>query len=387
MTAPTDPPATRPPEAVVTYCGNVHPGESLAEWLEGHVRAAAGVARASATAGPFPLGVWWPAPVARELAAGGEALACARAALGAHRLAVATANAFPYGGFHDAVVKTAVYRPDWADPRRATFTLDVARAACALAAPGAVVPISTLPLGFGGGDQAAMRRSLAEVAARLAALEAETGVCCVLALEPEPDCLVETAAQALTLIQDVRRTHGETAAVVRHLGVCLDLCHLAVVGEDALAALAALRAAGVPVPKVQVSSCLEARGPSGLERLLGWAEPRYLHQTSAVFADGGRARVLDLDEVRARKAEFARAERVRTHFHVPVFWDEDGELGSTRREVERFLAGLTPPWPLLEIETYTWGVLPGLSGREEDLIAGLAREIAFVRQHLARAGA
>ncbi len=97
----------------------------------------------------------------------------------------------------------------------------------------------------------------------------------------------------------------------------------------------------------------------------------------------GRVRSLYLVEVRRRQAEFAAATVVRTHFHVPVFWDEDGELGSTRQILTDTLRSLDPlRLPILEVETYTWHVLPGFSGRDEDLVAGLAREVAFVRAQI-----
>ncbi len=367
----------------LTYCGNVHAAADLDAWLLTLARFAAPVAAAAGAARPFPLGVWWPAEVAARLAADARARERVRAELAAHGLQIATLNVFPQADFHGARVKERVYRPDWGTPARLAFTLDAARAAAALSPPGTVLPLSTLPLGFGGGDLVAMRSNLARAAFALADLEAETGVQCVLALEPEPACLVETVAEAIACVQAVRAEHGEVA-VQRHLGVCLDLCHLAVMHEDPLMALAAAAAAGVPVAKIQVSACLEARGEAGLDRLLDpaqrWDEPRYLHQTTGLLPSGARIHALDLDEVRARRSEFAAASVVRTHFHVPVFWDDEGPLGSTRATLTAALRAMgSMRLPLLEVETYTWHVLPGFSGKDEDLIAGLAREVSFVR--------
>lgn len=370
------------PAPGLTYCGNVHAAADLDAWLATLARFAAPVAAASGESRPFPLGVWWPAALAARLAAEPAARARVRAELDALGLRIATLNVFPHGDFHGERVKERVYRPDWASEARVSYTLDAAHAAAALVAPGTMLPLSTLPLGFGGGDLVAMRANLARVATALATIEAATGVCCVLALEPEPSCLVETAAEAIACVQAVRRAHASTA-VERHLGVCLDLCHLAVMGEDPLAAMAQLAAAEVPVAKIQVSACLEVRGAGGLARLLAWDEPRYLHQTVGILPGGGRVCALDLDEVRRRQAEFAAASLVRAHFHVPVFWDEDGDFGSTRRSLTETLRAMaTLRLPLLEVETYTWHVLPGFSGRDEDLVAGLAREVAFVRAQI-----
>jgi hypothetical protein len=169
----------------------------------------------------------------------------------------------------------------------------------------------------------------------------------------------------------------------RHLGVCVDLCHLAVVGEDPLRALADLRTRGIAVPKIQVSACLELRDASALDRLLAFAEPRYLHQTAARSG----ARALDLPDVARRRAEFARPDAgvVRSHYHVPLFWDDAGPLGSTQREVARVLRALAAgpdPLPLLEVETYTWSVLGDFAG-QAPLHRHLQRELDQVASWLA----
>ena len=126
-----------------------------------------------------------------------------------------------------------------------------------------------------------------------------------------------------------------------------------------------------------MSSCLELRDPRSLDLLLAFDEPRYLHQS--VSNSGLRA--LDLPEVRARAEEFAAEKCIRTHFHMPVFWDDD-VLGSTRREVERVLRALRPPYPVLEVETYTWSVLDRAMVGTRDLVHGLCEELAVARSHL-----
>jgi hypothetical protein len=212
----------------------------------------------------------------------------------------------------------------------------------------------------------------------------------VLALEPEPDCLLETAAATATFLERWLFDEGAWTTVPgdvlrRHLGVCVDLCHLAVVGEDPVAALDDLDRRGIAVPKVQVSSCLELRESRALDELLAFDEPRWLHQT--VAARGLRA--LDLAGVRARREEFARAGRLRSHYHVPLDWDAPGAFGSTQREVVRALRALAQrsgPRPLLEVETYTWSVLGERAGwAEAPLAQRIARELDWVHAQLAAA--
>jgi sugar phosphate isomerase/epimerase len=375
----------------LTYCGNVHAAPDLPAVLAALREHTAPVAAAARAAGhAFGIGAWWPDALARELARDERARERLAAALRELDLEPWTLNVFPWGGFHDAVVKTAVYSPDWAHEDRLQYTLACAEVVAALAPRGAEVPLSTLPLGYRApgeppADVRVMARNLARCASALAALEQRSGVRCVLALEPEPNCLLETAAGTAAFLERWLFDEGAWATVPHdvlrgHVGVCVDLCHLAVVGEDALHALRDLRARGIAVPKIQVSSCLELRDGEQLDRLLAFAEPRYLHQT--VAANGARA--LDLPDVAAARAAFANGGRVRSHYHVPLFWDEPGALGSTQREVARVLAALPslgPPWPLLEVETYTWSVLGDFAGGAP-LHERIARELAWVRGRL-----
>ena len=368
----------------LTYCGNVHPSPDLDMALAALREHAAPVAAAARARGrAFGLGAWWPMPLATRLASDPAALARWGDAQRELDLPLWTLNVFPYGDFHDTVVKTAVYAPDWATEERLQYTRTCAELAAQLVPSGTVLPLSTLPLGYQAPgapapDRRRMARNLARCASAFAALEERTGVRCVLALEPEPDCLLETVAAGAEFLEQWLFDEGAWSTVPeavlrRHLGLCVDLCHLAVVGEDPLQALGELRRRGIEVPKIQVSSCLEVRDAQGLDRLLQFAEPRYLHQT--VASNGSRA--LDLDAVRARRAEFAAGGRVRSHYHVPLYWDEPGSFGSTRAEVERVLRALaagSDPLPLLEVETYTWGVLGGFAGGEP-LAVRLAREL------------
>jgi sugar phosphate isomerase/epimerase len=371
----------------LTYCGNVHPAPDLPSVLAALREHAAPVAAASRAAGrAFGLGAWWPLPLVRELAVDRGARDHLAAVLRELDLPLWTLNVFPVGGFHDEVVKTAVYRPDWATEERLLYTRLCAEVAASLVPAGTLLPLSTLPLGYRRPGEAPpdlrrMARNLARCASAFAAIEAETGVRCVLAIEPEPDCLLETCRETAAFLEQWLFDEGAWTTLGQHvlqhhIGVCVDLCHLAVVGEDPLTAIIDLRARDIAVPKIQVSSCLEARGPDGLDALLAFAEPRYLHQT---VADNG-LRALDLDAVAAHRAQFTAAGRVRSHYHVPLFWDAAGPLGSTRNEVERVLRALArgpQPLPVLEVETYTWAVLGDFAGTSP-LSTRLTQELDWV---------
>lgn len=365
------------------YCTNVHPGRSVADVLAGLDRYTLPVRERLGR--PVAAGLWLAAPVVDELLATSDGLPAFAAELASRDLPCYTLNAFPYGDFHAARVKEHVYRPDWATPERGEYTVRCAAALAALLPPDADGSISTLPLGFKGFDHppdfiAACAGFLVAVAGRLRALRDLTGRTIRLAIEPEPFCLLETTAETVALFERLWKTAGRYEDVVRdHIGVCYDVCHQAVEFEAAGDAVRALAAAGVRINKVQISCAVELENPAtnatGREALRRYAEPRYLHQVFAGGPGGAVARAVDLtdDLCTDPPPAFRAADRWRIHFHVPIDADRLGPLGTTKPAVAECLAAVAalPEAPHLEVETYTWEVLPGGS----DLVSGLAREL------------
>ena len=375
----------------LAYGTNVAPAETVGDLLDALGGLWTDVRRIAAPSGTLGLGLWLPDEAARELARDPERMRDVRAALADARLELVTVNAFPARAFHAPVVKETVYRPAWTEPERFAYTCAVARAVAGIAPQGADVTLSTLPLGYpklAMPDQLRAGALLLATVLELHRLRELTGTTIRLALEPEPCCAIETVRELIEFFGVVVRTLARhvTAggltpaaaedAIRRHLGACLDLCHLAVAHEDPVEAMARLRAADVPVFKVQLSAAVEVSEPgdeANRAALARFDEPRWLHQ---VGAPNGVV-VLDLPQA-LHDASFAMSKPWRVHFHVPLHEESVGGLPTTRRDVARFLrhvASLDDP-PVLEIETYTWSVVPGAS---DDLADNVAREIAWVR--------
>jgi sugar phosphate isomerase/epimerase len=368
----------------LAYCSNVHPAEDVDGIIAQLGRFAAPVRRALG-APRLGIGLWLPATAAHRLSSQPAQLTRLRRALDRCRLEVVTLNGFPYKGFHAPVVKQAVYHPDWTDPERAAYTLALARVLTGLLPDDAPEgSISTLPLGWREPWDAsradAARALLCSVGEALACLADETGRRVRLALEPEPGCVLETTAQAASALSGLA---GEW------IGVCLDACHLAVGFEDPVAALDRLAGLGVAVVKAQVAAALRAERPDVDEErawLAGFVEPRFLHQTREHDRNGGVLAVDDLDE--ALDGGLPGAGEWRVHFHAPVH----AGAGTTQSELVEFLAALlsgpVPATRHLEVETYTWSVLPPgeRPGDDAGLVDGLVRELAWVRSQLCRLG-
>lgn len=400
-------PAASGAAATLTYCTNVHPGATLAEVERSLDDFTVAVARRFAGSAPFPVGLYVSAATAAELA---DRERCARFAdfLAQRRLAIATFNCFPFGGFHGERVKLAVYRPSWLEEERVAFTLAAARAAAALVPAGSVVPISTLggSCKLAGDDpaiHAALAVNLARTAAGLARIAAESGREIVLCLEPEPYTTLETSEEAVRFFTGPLRGAAARAAfvaaggsppsfesmIVRHLGLCYDCCHQAVEYEEPAAALARLQGAGIRVGKMQLSSALRAtaggaRGRS-VAALRRFVEPRWLHQAFLRNGSGAVERHLDLEEgIGAFERADADAE-LRVHYHVPIDREEIDGLATTRGDWIAAVraARRTALTACYEVETYTLPQLPAAPSRDE-VIAELVGELLAARRELDR---
>lgn len=398
------------------YCTNIHPGESWDEVRAILDREVPRVRAHLGRTGPFGIGLRLAAAAADALADRG-AFAELTEILSARDLYVFTINGFPHGAFHGTKVKENVYRPDWAEPERLRYTNRLADLLVRLLPEGEdeIGSISTVPGAFKPraaepGAVAAVVDHLIRHAAYLARLERETDRTIILALEPEPECMLETIEETVAFFET--RLLGDAAinrmadltgldqsaaerALRRHLGVCLDACHAAVEFEEVPGAVERLEAAGIGIAKVQLSCGLAVRPLTTAHRtaLAGFDDGVYLHQVveRREGAGGSRdlARFLDLPDALAAyhpasadRPDGAREWRV--HVHVPIFRAELPPFASTQPFLEALLHRhrVRPIAPHLEVETYTWDVLPAAYRGEETSVA-IARELAWVLERLA----
>lgn len=382
------------------YCLNVHPTQTFADVRAALLGPVREIRRRLCPDKPFGVGL----RLSAEAAATAGVAAELAAIFAGEGFEAFTMNGFPYGRFHGAPVKEAVYEPDWTTPERVAYSLSLAETMTALIPPGALATISTVPGGYAPrvrGREAAVAEGLLQAVAGLVRLEQETSRTVALALEPEPWCLLESTADAVAffggyLFTDAAAlrlgalaglTAAEAAAALpRHLGLCLDVCHMAVNFEKPEESLAALATAGIPIHKVQLSAALRiARvDDAARARIAAFREDVYLHQTVARAADGTVRRFVDLPQ--ALDGADGQDEEWRIHFHVPVFAEPEPPLDSTRGALERLLAihRDRPVAPHLEVETYTWNVLPAeaCGAGAMSIVDGIERELRWVLERL-----
>jgi hypothetical protein len=392
----------------LTYCSNIHPGETWEQVrrnLGEHVPA---VRARLAVDQPFGVGLRLSAQAAGTLAQP-EVMHEFKDFLSRERLYVFTLNGFPYGTFHGTRVKEDVYLPDWRDERRLTYT-DILADLMAELMPdegGPIGSVSTVPGAYKTNASTpeaveAMTEHMVRHAAHLVQLRARTGKHVTLALEPEPCCFLETIEESVAFFRDylfadpaVRRLSALTGltpakaqqALHDHLGLCLDLCHAAVEFEDVQGCVTPLQQAGIGVYKMQISAGLRLPelSDAALSGVRQFDDPVYLHQVVESGPDG-LVRYVDLpDALRAVEGRSRDGVEWRVHCHVPIFLDDLGAFSSTQSFIREMLQAhrREPISTHLEVETYTWSVLPAHL-RTDDMDHAIARELAWAREELER---
>ncbi len=322
---------------------------------------------------------------------------------------VFTMNGFPYGGFHRQRVKDHVHQPDWTKSERLDYTIRLFDQLADLLPEGQEGGISTSPLSYKywwTKDQQQQvfeqsTRHLLEVVRFLNVIYQEKGVLLHLDIEPEPDGLIENSRETIDyfnqwllpmaaklLPKDLQVSAEEVKEIVlRHVTVCYDVCHFAVAFESHQDVLDQFRKHGIRIGKIQISSALKSvLGERQQRTLLEEAyrsldEPTYLHQVVAQSTTGDLHQYPDLPQALNHIHQPEMVEW-RTHFHVPVFVESYGLLDSTRRDIEQVLCywSESPMTQHLEVETYTWEVLPEELRSEID--NSIAREMTWVKQQL-----
>ena len=377
----------------LSYCTNVHPCRSRHD-LERIIAQEASSVR-DQCGFDIGIGLWLPSVVISEIAHDSEATQSIANALDDQRLPCYSLNAFPFGDFHSERVKENVYLPDWSDVRRLDYTRSCSKFLAGILSGKHEGSISTLPLAYKQATRShdfikTVIEHFMQLARDLNTLHQDTGKIIRLAIEPEPFCILETTLETISFFEmmwDVADKNSCGDLVREHIGVCYDVCHQAVEFEDAGTAVRQMSTAGVRINKVQISCAIELDNPSdekSRQALATFAEPRYLHQTFGRHPDGQIICNTDLSQelVLHPPPDWQEAEVWRVHFHVPVDADRLGPLRTTRPELIRALQAIQqlPYEPHLEVETYTWPVLPGV--QSGDVISGMARELVATRNLL-----
>ncbi len=380
----------------LTYCTNIHAGETWPEVFQSLQAYVPPLKQRLCPHQPFGIGLRLSDQASRVLIEP-ENLLQFKNWLADNGLYVALINGFPYGGFHGQRVKDNVHRPDWTTPQRRDYTIRLARILAELLAispfPDLEGGISTSPVSYRPWHTAEEAERvletgclhMAETVAELVRISVEKGRTIHLDIEPEPDGMIDHVQDTIGFFDrklipavtahlsgnlSVGKEKAEALART-HLQLCYDVCHFAVMYENPAAAIKAFGENGIAIGRVQLSAALKAalpENPANREPLArafqDLSESTYLHQVTVRNSEFG-IRNSELKQYRDLPDALPHihdpgATEWRTHFHVPVFTGNFGLLQSTQNDILEILS-LQKRKPFtrhLEVETYTWEVLP-----------------------------
>lgn len=377
----------------LAYCTNVHRGETWAETFAALERHVLPVRRRVAPGRAYAIGLRLGQRAAAELAEPAT-LAAFRRWLDRHDGYVFTINGFPYGSFHATRVKEQVYAPDWSTPERLGYTQQLFTLLAELVPAGVAGSVSTVPGSFKAwtaddpARRAAIFRNLTACGRFIAELAERTGRDLHLGLEPEPCCQLETSEETVAFFAAWRASDPAVDGLLARVGVNYDCCHLAVEFESPQAALNRIAGAGLRLSKLHLSSALRVvPDAAGRAALAAFVEPTYLHQVVAARDGVVQRRFVDLPDALATEPTLSAGEEWRVHFHVPLHAAPGAPFQDTRDHLLGALDWLQAhpgACAHLEMETYTWEVLPRplRLGVEEQLV----REYAWTLDACAQRG-
>jgi len=352
----------------LAYCTNVHRGETWAETFDSLNNHTLRVKERVQPSGRYAIGLRLSDQASRELS-DPQVLLQFQLWLDQHDCYVFTINGFPFGQFHGTRVKENVYLPDWTDSRRLAYTTRLFDLLAQLLPSGVEGSVSTLPGSFkdfitAPEQERAIRDNIWRSVEHIAKLSEQTDRKLHLGLEPEPFGYFENSQETTRFFSQLRNEHPRDSRLDAHLGVNYDACHFAIEFEEPAAALDYFQQHGIRLSKIHLSNALKLQPTTAaLHRLSAFADDVYLHQVIVRHADGSLTRFRDLAPALSSSLATAPAagDEWRVHFHVPLQMECTAELDTTADHVLGLLKCLQAQPGLcshLEMETYTWAVLP-----------------------------
>lgn len=361
----------------LTYCTNIHPGESWEDTFESLINYTLKVKAEVSPKASFGIGLRLSNQAAGELLSQNN-LELFDTWLGQNDCKIVTVNGFPYGQFHHEKVKENVHKPDWFTSERKVYTENLIKILNRLKNTSNEVGISTSPIGYKFNYESVDIKSVKKYAAisfidlaeQLLSIESMTKKHVHIDIEPEPDGIIENSDELIAFFENelkseaTKRGKAIVDSFKRYITICFDVCHFAVEFEDISNSISKFKNSGIKIGKVQLSSAIrilpDEERKYDLKLLDEFIESTYLHQVVMMRKNGELIKLNDLYLLKLlNSAVLNQISEIRSHFHVPLFIEKYLKIESTQQYVTQMLNQFDNIECLhWEIETYTWEVLP-----------------------------
>ncbi|BDD06544.1 metabolite traffic protein EboE [Aureibacter tunicatorum] len=392
----------------LTYCTNMHPGETWQETFEELKNNLPYVKQSVSPHQPFGIGLRLSHQASLDILAG-DHLSKFKHWLYENDLYVFTINGFPYGKFHFETVKDKVHLPDWTTIERLEYTERLSSILAHMLPENMEGGISTSPISYVHWHNSVENRiSVKKTAAKqfaqlviyLHKLEKATGKCIHIDIEPEPDGMLENSTDFISFFNEFLLTFGlEVIAqelniekhiaeqhIRRYIRLCYDICHFSLAYESPTKVVQSMKDHQLKIGKIQISSALKFSNKSNenhstvISQFKHYDEPIYLHQT-VIKQENKITKYSDLG-LALSQFDNDKIEEIKTHFHVPIFTEDYGLLSSTQEDIIDALKlwKKEPYADHLEVETYTWQVLP--QSMQMSIQEGITKELKWVLNQL-----
>ncbi|MBM3837660.1 MAG: hypothetical protein FJ398_06800 [Verrucomicrobia bacterium] len=379
----------------LAYSTNIHRGESWLETFAALQQYTLAVRERVCPTRPYAIGLRLSDLASRELSEP-KSLAAFQRWLDENDGYVFTINGFPFGRFHGGRVKEQVYVPDWTTPERLAYTNRLFDLLAQLVPGGVEGSVSTVPCSFkefikNENQIRQMRANLWRCIEHISALSERTGKTLHLGLEPEPLCFLETSSETAEFFDQMRADRPDDPRLEHCLGVNYDTCHLAVEFEEPAAVLRRFQKHRIKISKLHLSSALKVRPTPEVRSALGaFADDVYLHQVVAQAEGGELTRFRDLGDALNCQLPIAnrQSEEWRIHFHIPLHSQPTPLFNNTSDHLLGVMDALKENPGLcshLEMETYTWEVMPA-EMKNRSVVDQLAGEYEWCLAKLAERG-
>ena len=379
----------------LAYCTNIHRGESWPETFANLERYTLAVKKRVCPDNPYAIGLRLSDQASRELSEKSALLAFQKW-LEAHNCYIFTINGFPYGRFHGTRVKEQVYAPDWTTNERVEYTNRLFDLLAQLVPDGVEGSVSTVPCSFKEfiktqEQERAMRHNLWRCVEHIAGVSERSGTKLHLGLEPEPLCYLETSEETAKFFDRLRTERPNDPRLDEYLGVNYDTCHLAVEFEEPRDVIARFQQHRIKISKLHFSSALKVRPtPEVRAALKAFADDIYFHQVVARAADGAMTRHQDLDAALSQPSTINHQPPLewRIHFHIPLHSKPTPLFDTTSDHLLGVMDILKADPSLcshIEMETYTWEVLPP-ELKNRNVVDQLVAEYEWTLRQMAERG-